>query len=125
MESGVNASVIFSIASDLTYAPSSVTKTILLISSACRPLAWSKARPTLDCRAAKRSLPDGSQSKAIFTALLQRLQTPSNRMMGRLRDDMNRCVDNGTDGGFTTKAVVVACLVEWKRRVVERRSLRS
>merc|ERR1712194_845522 len=65
-------------------APSSfVTNTIELISSADRPFAINRDRPTLDCKAQNRNRPSGSQSNAKFTALLQRLQTPSNSITGR------------------------------------------
>mmetsp|Transcript_184 Transcript_184/g.294 ORF Transcript_184/g.294 Transcript_184/m.294 type:complete len:132 (-) Transcript_184:38-433(-) len=62
-----------------------------LMSSFFRPLTSSSALPTFDCKAENRSFPFGSQSKAKFTAPLQRLQTPSKRIMGRLSVSKTRC----------------------------------
>ena len=96
---GVNSSVILNIASDLMYAPSDVTSTMLLMSSASLPLAWSKALPTLLCNALKRSFAEGSQSRARLTAPLHMLQTPSNNMTGRLSVAKTRC--DTIDGSAT------------------------
>lgn len=61
-----------------------------LMSSGFLPFVSNRALPTLDCNAENLSLPLGSQSSARFTALLQRLHTPSKSMMGRLSDSNTR-----------------------------------
>mmetsp|Transcript_18898 Transcript_18898/g.43820 ORF Transcript_18898/g.43820 Transcript_18898/m.43820 type:complete len:277 (+) Transcript_18898:133-963(+) len=92
-DSGVSSSVILRTASDFVYAPSFVTRTIELMSSARLPLASRSDRPTLDCRAENRSFPFGSQSRARFTALLHRLHTPSKSMIGRWSSLLNTLDD--------------------------------
>mmetsp|Transcript_21098 Transcript_21098/g.37958 ORF Transcript_21098/g.37958 Transcript_21098/m.37958 type:complete len:108 (+) Transcript_21098:170-493(+) len=84
-DAGVNSSVILRIASDLMNAPSFVTNTMELISSAFLPLASSNDRPTLDCNAENRSLPFGSQSSATLTAALHMLHTVYQRGKRKMR----------------------------------------
>lgn len=54
------------------------------MSVGARPQRWRRARPASLCSAAKRVFPAPlSQFKTKFTPPLQRLHTPSKRMIGR------------------------------------------
>jgi hypothetical protein len=113
---GISSSVIFKIASDLIKAPSLVINTIELISSGFLPLASNNAFPTLDCNAENRKFPFGSQSKAKFTAELHILQTPSNKMTGRLsvaktREDTIFGSSNNEDDNDETSGICLLFFV--------------
>ena len=80
-------------------------------SSGALPLRCSNAFPAGDCKAANLHLPVLSQSNMKLTPPLQRLHTPSNKMMGLMSPEKNP--SPGREVEVVVVVVVALLLVEF------------